>query len=192
MRPNLYVNQFKELWLRLNLGWPWLAVGPIVIFGLAGVGLVLTLLRHRFRVDPLPWLLLGGYSLVVEASVVSFYAAGGNGHVRYLIPSLPLIGTVVAVGLLGLFGGAADWWGAALSGALLLGYAGVVQFRSSRQILDTIRPGLRVSTVGGSAPWVVLAVVAGLAVAFLVVVVSRGPATRSAGVLPQPAQEPQQ
>lgn len=188
--PDLYTYQFRELWVRQYLGWPGLASGPTVILGLAVLGLLVTgirALRRSGRAEVIPWVLLAGYGLAVQATVITFYKNGGTGHVRYLIPSLPLIGTAAAVGLLGLVRSGVrsrrgEWPAVAVLSLLLLAFGGVVQARSSRQIMDSNRvPGLTQSTVGGAAPWIALGFAAVAALALLGLLVQRSRGTTGLG-----------
>ncbi len=187
--PDLYTFQFRELWVRQNLGWPGLAYAPAVILGLAAFGLLVTgirAVRRSGRANVVPWLLLIGYGLAVQVTVITFYENGGTGHVRYLIPSLPLIGTAAAVGLLGLVrsgaAGRGQWPAVAVLSLVLLAFGGVVQVRSSRQIMDSNRvPGLTQSTVGGVAPWIALGFAAAAALSLLAVLIQRSRGMRSWG-----------
>jgi hypothetical protein len=180
--PDLYTAQFGELWVRRNLGWSALSYGPTIILGSAGLGLLLTALRalrRSGRGDVLPWVLLVGYALAIQVTVITFYKNGGAGHVRYLIPSLPLIGTAAAVGLLALArtgrrSRRGEWPAVAIFSLVLLAFGGVVQARSSLQILDSNRvPGLTASTVGGAVPWFALGFAGVAALALLAVLIRR-------------------
>lgn len=106
-----YTAQFRGQWLRLpGMTDGRLLVIPLVVGGLALLGLLVAAGAALRRRDDAPaggatvlaWLLAVGFTVAIEASVLTFFTAGGSDHGRYLIPVLPVLATVTAAGLLGL------------------------------------------------------------------------------------------
>lgn len=109
---------FEEIWIRPTYD-PNLRVIPHALLAAALVGLVLLCLdRLRTRGQDLPdlegeprrsaarrgllvaWWLLGLHAVALLTLLVQFHSSGGYVHRRYLLPLLPLLATVLAVGLL--------------------------------------------------------------------------------------------
>ena len=175
--PTFYLNQFDSLWVRRFLD-PRLTGFTRVIAALAGIGLIILAVRtvvraaHRLpRADTPPripwyslttsraWLLLGLFTIAIEVSAISFRAAGGSAHVRYLFPILPVVATVVAIGLMGLLSWLPRRWtrlrdglGLFGFGIVLLTYASLIQLSSDGQIASRGRP----AALGGVTPSIVL------------------------------------
>jgi hypothetical protein len=107
--PDAYVRQFRGLFLRA-VNPPELSPAPVALLALALLGLLLTALptartQRRWTLGPgltLAWVMLLTHAVLIEYSIWSFFVDGGNRHVRYAFPILPLLLTLVAVGLLGL------------------------------------------------------------------------------------------
>lgn len=107
--PLFYIIQFRGLFLRaVNPQWllplPTVAL-LLVMASLLTTGAVMVGARRRWAVSRgvvAGWLLVLAHAALIEYSIMSFFADGGNRHVRYAFPMLPLILTVVAVGALGL------------------------------------------------------------------------------------------
>ncbi|MDR7255365.1 hypothetical protein J2X46_004367 [Nocardioides sp. BE266] len=72
---------------------------------LVPVALARSVRRHGVRLDPV-WVMLAVHALVTLQSLVSFLAAGGGFHDRYLMQAMPLLATVTAVGMLEV----GRWW----------------------------------------------------------------------------------
>ena len=100
----LWVDWYQRLWV------PLLAEGYVVVADVlavvAAIGLlVLVVRRMRTGSTGHPWsrpglLLLAVHAAVVLANLVGFVAAGGNPNDRYLLPLMPLLATVLAVGVM--------------------------------------------------------------------------------------------
>ena len=75
------------------------ALVVVVAVVLVPVVIVRSVRRHGVRLD-LAWVLLALQALLTVQSVVAFLRAGGYFHDRYLMQSMPLLATVVAIGML--------------------------------------------------------------------------------------------
>ena len=101
---SLWVDWYERLWV------PLLAEGYVVVADLlavvAAIGLLVLLVRRRLtgptdRPSSRPgWLLLAVHAAVVLANLVGFVAGGGNPNDRYLLPLMPLLATLLAVGVM--------------------------------------------------------------------------------------------
>ncbi|HEX6074453.1 MAG TPA: hypothetical protein VFZ32_04205, partial [Micromonosporaceae bacterium] len=110
---------FEEIWIRPTYD-PDLRIIPSVLLAVAVLGLFLIGL-DRLRQRPvlelpgaadsggtraeqrglvLAWWILAAHFAVLLALLIQFHSAGGYVHRRYLLPILPLLATVLAVGLL--------------------------------------------------------------------------------------------
>jgi hypothetical protein len=116
--PGFHRRWFEEIWIRPTYD-PNLRVIPYVILAAAFLGLFL-LGRDRLRapaMEPpgstldarmpparrgvlLAWWILGLHAVVLLALLVQFHSSGGYVHRRYLLSLLPVLATVLAVGLL--------------------------------------------------------------------------------------------
>ncbi|WP_322919716.1 hypothetical protein [Nocardioides renjunii] len=83
----------------------------VVALVLVPAALVGSVRRHGVRPDPV-WILLGVHAALTLHSVVGFLRVGGGLHDRYLMQSMPVLATAVAVGMLGV----GRWWAAAAPG----------------------------------------------------------------------------
>ncbi|SFB00022.1 Predicted membrane protein [Nocardioides alpinus] len=110
----------------------------VVALVLVPVALARSVRRHGVRLDAM-WVLLAAHALLTLQSVVTFLAAGGGFHDRYLMQVMPLLATATAVGMLEVGRSMAapepgteaaerrDWWVAgAWSAVLLVWLAGAI------------------------------------------------------------------
>lgn len=157
---------------------------PIVIataLVLVPMALVRSVRRHGVRVDAV-WVLLTLHALLTLQSVVTFLRAGGGFHDRYLMQVMPLLSTVVAVGMLGVgrWVGARrpgspgeerrDWWVAsAWAGVLLVWLAGAVAWLQHHYVFSR----QETSPVDGPLPDVMVVLALGLGVALVAVMARR-------------------
>lgn len=101
---SLWLDWYQRLWV------PLLAEGYVVVADLlalvAAIGLVVLLVRRRVagptdHPSSRPgWLLLAVHAAAVLANLVGFVAGGGNPNDRYLLPLMPLLAAVLAVGVM--------------------------------------------------------------------------------------------
>lgn len=205
---DFYGAQFKGLWVRRFLD-GWVAVLPTLIGLAAAVGLAIALIAALWRARRPAviasslrawvraprgqgWLLLMGLAVAVEASAISFYSAGGGPHVRYLLQILPLIATVIAIGLMGLLAwmpparvAARDRVGVGVFGTLLVTVTVVIQLSSRAQIMGRGQP----PPLGWLPP--VLVLVAATVVAMTAIVtLLRATADPSSDLLSRPLSRP--
>ncbi|MER6974085.1 phospholipid carrier-dependent glycosyltransferase [Nocardioides sp. NPDC000445] len=101
---SLWVDWYERLWAPLLAeGY---AAGADVLAVVAVLGLLVLLVRRsttRPTDEPSSaagWLLLTAHAALVLANLVGFVAGGGNPNDRYLMPLMPLLATVLAVGIL--------------------------------------------------------------------------------------------
>lgn len=193
----MWVRQLDGMWVRGTpdgLAMAWL---PQLLAALAAVGLILAAVRWRRRrreqrellaalapvtTEPEPkqrpvvvyaWIAVIAHAILVEISFVDFVTGGGNPHVRYALPLVPLVATVMAGGLLALTSTIPSRWPdqrdamVALAITTFMLVFGSVALTVSDQIIssDDKAPGLEAATIGGIAPALgfVLAGVAALA-----------------------------
>lgn len=148
---------------------------------LVPVALVRSVRRHGVRVDAV-WVLLTLHALVTLQSVVAFLRAGGGFHDRYLMQVMPLLSTVLAVGMLGVgrWVGARrpgsreeerrDWWVASAWAAVLLVWlAGAVAWLQHHYVFSRQES----SPVDGPLPDVMVVLAIGLGVALVAVMAGR-------------------
>ncbi|MBG6097583.1 phospholipid carrier-dependent glycosyltransferase [Nocardioides luteus] len=101
---SLWLDWYERLWV------PLLAGGYVVVADLlavvAAIGLLVLVVR-RARTGSTGqtwarpgWLLLAVHAAVVLVNLVGFVAGGGNPNDRYLLPLMPLLATVLAVGVM--------------------------------------------------------------------------------------------
>ena len=112
-RGDFYRRLVGSLWTDGDIGNHWALLGAGLMIA-AALGLILQIRRRvvagawpgssagadERRTSRLCWSLLVLYSAIEIASVASFIAGGGWFHARYALPLLPLLATLVAVGLL--------------------------------------------------------------------------------------------
>jgi hypothetical protein len=117
--PGFHRRWFEEIWIRPTYD-PDLRIIPHLLLALAVLGLLLLgfdRLHHRNARRPwgmaassgseterrglaVAWWVLVAHFGVVLVLLIQFHSAGGYVHRRYLLPILPLLATVLAVGLL--------------------------------------------------------------------------------------------
>lgn len=176
---------------------PTLATPILIVVALVLVpaALVRSVRRHGVRLDA-AWTMLGIHALLTLQSVVTFMAAGGGFHDRYLMQAMPLLATAVAVGMLEVgrwvaaheSGTAAaerrDWWTAsAWSAVLLVWLAGAVAWLEHYYVFSR----QETSPVDGPVPDALVMLAACVGTAIVTVMVHRA---RGADVVHQPAQVP--
>ena len=164
-----------------TLATPILIVVALVLVPLA---LVRSVRRHGVRVDPV-WTMLAVHAVLTLQSVVAFIAVGGGFHDRYLMQAMPLLATVVAVGMLEVGRWVAaresgtvaaerrDWWVAsAWSAVLLVWLAGTVAWLEDYYVFSR----QETSPVDGPVPdaLAVLAACVGAAIVTVMVHRARG------------------
>ena len=160
---------------------------PILIVAatvLVPIALARSVRRHGVRLDAV-WILLGVHALLTLQSVITFLAAGGGFHDRYLMQVMPLLATAVAIGMLEVGRWVAvpepgtraaerrDWWVAsAWAAALLLWLAGAVAWLEHYYVFSR----QETSPVDGLLPdaLVVVAACAGAAIVGVMVQWARG------------------
>lgn len=146
---------------------------------LVPIALVRSVRRHGVRLD-MAWALLTVHALLTLQSVVMFLRIGGGFHDRYLMQTMPLLATTVAVGMLEVGRWVAarapgtpaeerrDWWVASAWAAVLLVWlAGAVAWLEDYYVFSR----QETSPVDGPVPdlMVLLAVGAGVAVVAVMV-----------------------
>lgn len=153
----------------------------VVALVLVPVALTRSLRRHGVRPDAV-WILLGVHALLTLQSVVTFLAAGGGFHDRYLMQVMPLLATATAVGMLdvGRWVGAPtpgtpaaerrDWWVASVwACVLLLWLAGAVAWLERYYVFTR----QETSPVDGPVPDVLVAAAVCVGAAVVAVMVRR-------------------
>ncbi|GGR61519.1 hypothetical protein GCM10010197_30850 [Nocardioides luteus] len=99
----LWVDWYERLWAPLLAeGY---AAGADLLALVAGVGLLVLLVRHRARPadrrwSAAGWLLLAVHAALVLVNLVGFLAGGGNPNDRYLMPLMPLLASLLAIGVM--------------------------------------------------------------------------------------------
>ncbi|MFJ9388212.1 phospholipid carrier-dependent glycosyltransferase [Nocardioides sp. NPDC101246] len=101
---SLWVDWYERLWAPLLAeGY---AAGADVLAVVAVLGLLVLLVRRSTtRPTDAPstragWLLLTAHAALVLVNLIGFVAAGGNPNDRYLMPLMPLLASVLAVGVM--------------------------------------------------------------------------------------------
>jgi hypothetical protein len=177
--PRFYKGQFESLWIRPSLVGTYVhpTLTNIATWIAAGtaIGLTITAIAWAFRTrlarstvgreklfsrpTTQAWILLSGFAVAIEMSAISFRAAGGSPHVRYLFPILPPLAITIAVGLMGLlawvparFAIARDSLGLAGFGLSLFLFGAVIQTASSAHIASRGGP----ASLGGGFPEIAL------------------------------------
>lgn len=157
---------------------------PIVILAalvLVPVALVRSVRRHGIRPDA-AWLLLGVQAVATLQNVVSFLAAGGGFHDRYLMQVMPLLATATALGMLDVGrwwrrpapGTAAaerrDWWVAAGWSGVLLAWLAAALASLEHYYVFSRQDG---SPVDGALPDALVVLAVGVGAAAVAVMVGR-------------------
>ncbi len=158
----------------------------VVSLVLVPVALVRSVSRHGVRLDA-AWTMLGVHALLTLQSVVTFISVGGGFHDRYLMQAMPLLATVVAVGMLEVGRWVAapepgtvaaerrDWWVAsAWSAVLLVWLAGAVAWLENFYVFSRQES----SPVDGPLPDVLVMLAACVGVTIVAVMVHRARALR--------------
>ncbi|WP_210438345.1 DUF2142 domain-containing protein [Nocardioides xinjiangensis] len=157
----------------------------LVVVGvvLVPAALVRSVRRHGVRLDAV-WILLTLHAVLTLYSIVTFVLAGGGFHDRYVMQAVPLLATVVAVGMLEVARWGApppsasasaerrDWWVASAWAAVLLVWLGATMaWLEHRHVFSR----QEFSPVDGPVPdlLVVLAVAVGAAAVAVMVIRAR-------------------
>lgn len=101
---SLWLDWYERLWApSLAEGY---AVAADLLAVVAVVGLLVLIVRRGLTGAPeqptsgAGWLLLTAHAAVILTNLVGFVAGGGNPNDRYLMPLMPLLATVLAVGIM--------------------------------------------------------------------------------------------